>query len=292
MERAPRALAALMVVAQLAPAIARADDQSEAKALFSRGVDAYGRGKYDAALEAFKASYRLRAVPVVLFNIAETYVALDAFDDAMTYLGLLEASTPVDSVDSAQRDQVAQLRERIKRASGTLRVIAPEGATVVVDGRDGGVAALRPVFLPAGQHTLSVSHPDFAPMQQRVRVAAGEAALVDAKLPPKPRDANVRVVVRPDATVLVDGRTPQSQRRDGSAVVFTVRPGWHELSVAKPGMTSFEAVLDFKPGDSHEVRATLLPSQPRPFTSSPAFWAGVGIVAGGLLGYALARSTQ
>ena len=282
----------MLVAAQLAPAIAHADDPSDARALFSRGVDAYGRGKYDVALEAFKGSYRLRAVPVVLFNIAETYVALDAFDDAMTYLGLLEASAPVDAVDSAQRDQVAQLRERIKRASGTLRVLAPEGATVVIDGRDGGVAALRPVFLPAGQHTLSISHPDFSPLQQRVRVAAGEAALVEAKLPPKPRDANVRVVVRPEATVLVDGRTPTNQRRDGSAVIFSVRPGWHELSVSRPGMTSFEAVLDLRPGDSHEIRATLLPSQPRPFTSSPWFWAGVGVLAGGVLGYTLAKSAQ
>ena len=288
---APRALAAVLALAHLAPSVALADDAGEARAQFQRGVEAYGKQRYDTALEAFKASYRMRAVPVVLLNIAETYTALDAFDDAMTYLGLLEASAPADATDVAQREQVAQLRERIKRASGTLRITgAPEAATVIVDGRDLSIATLRPAFLGAGSHAISVSHPEFAPFQQRVSVASGAAATVDAKLQPRPHDATVRVIVKPEATVLVDGRAPPNARREGAAVVFTVPSGPHEISAQRAGMTSFEASLELRPGDVREMRATLLPGA-KP-AISPWLWVGIGVVAGSFLGFVVARSTQ
>lgn len=284
----------LLLLAELAPGVAHADtpEQIEAKQRFSRGVEAFSKGKYDAAIEEFKASYRLRAVPVVLFNLAESYTALDAFDEAMTYVGLYTVSAPTESLDAGQREQLSQLRERIRRASGTIRIVdAPEGASVLIDGRDASAAMVRPVYVAAGTHVVSVTHADFAPFRKSLKVDVGEAEVLKPELLARPRDATVRVVSTPgDATVLIDGRAPAQAQRKGGTTIAAVRPGWHEISVRKPGMTAVDAVFEVRAGETRELSAGLLPSPPPTILRSPWFWAGVGLVAGGVVGYTVAKT--
>jgi hypothetical protein len=270
------------------PALGQSGD---ARAQFSRGVEAYGKGHYEAALDAFKASYRIRAVPVVLFNIAETYTALDRFDDAMTYLNLYSEGIPQDTLDAAQREQLSQLQQRIRKATGTLRILeAPEGATVLVDGKDQSAAALRPVYVAVGQHTLAVTHPDHGPWRRSVQVDPGESEVLRVELVPRPRDATLRVVVAPqDASVLIDGGTPSSPTRERGGVVFNLRPGWHEVSLRKPGMTSVDTVLELRAGETREVSAELLKGSPPSALRSPWLWGGVGLFVGAFVGYQLAR---
>jgi hypothetical protein len=276
----------------MTPLAAHADASSDAKAHFNRGVELFGKGSYESSLEEFKTSYRIRAVPVVLFNIAETYTALDRFDDAMTYLGLFNASTPADTLEPAQRDQVQELTARIRKATGTVRVVdAPEGASVAVDGKELPGALARPAYVAAGTHVIAVTHPDFQPWRRSFHVDAGDAAALKAELVPRPRDAQVRVIVSPrDANVSLDGRAPPStSKKDGTAFVMPVHPGWHEILVSKPGMTSIDTVLELRAGETREVSAELFKGTKPSFLESPWLWAGVGIVVGGFVGYAIAK---
>ena len=285
-----------MLVSLSAPALARADtpQQIEARARFSRGVDAFARGSFDQAVHDFKASYQLRAVPIALFNIAESYTALDRFDEAVAYLELFTAAVPAETLEPAQRDQVAQLTQRIRKASGTVRVVeAPEGSSVTVDGRDTPAALLRPVYVPVGRHAVVVNHPDFTAFRQAVQVATGDGWVLKAVMPARPRDATLRVLITPrDALVLVDGKAASGGRREGAATVLSLRPGLHELAVRKPGMTSFETTMELRSGESREVSSELLASPRAGILRSPWFWAGVGVIAGGAIGFGVARATQ
>jgi hypothetical protein len=83
---------------------------------------------------------------------------------------LIEAlSAKEDAVQSGAGEALA----RIGVALGTLRLRIRPWAEVTVDGKPAGTTPLRALRLPAGEHTVGLRHPGYAPVDRRVVVRPG-----------------------------------------------------------------------------------------------------------------------
>src|SRR5690349_19002839 len=84
------AVAALATSAAAAPVLAQPrrgqpedTGTTEARRHFETGAALFQARNYDGALAEFEESYRIRAVPVVLFNIAQTLKLLERYEEAI-----------------------------------------------------------------------------------------------------------------------------------------------------------------------------------------------------------------
>ena len=130
----------------LGSATALADERSEARAHFKRGMAAIADGQYEAGIEDLKQAYEILPHPNVLFNIARAYVDVGDLENAVIYYRRYLEGAPKD------RDEVAQvvlnLEARIRKQQAQLletqqAQAAPPPAAVapVATGAAGGPGA-------------------------------------------------------------------------------------------------------------------------------------------------------
>lgn len=204
------AVLVLFVTIGLGSRAAGADDEAaRARARFEHGTELFDEGNLDGALVEFEASFALRPVPVVLFNIAQTHKLLFRYQDAIEayrrYLSL--------GGDTIPADRVAEVRttiERLERSMGTLVVeCAPAGARVSVDGRPVGTAPLGALPFAAGARRVEVAVDGRLPAVRDVELSAGTVE---------------RLCLRPGpATAAVDARagdgTGSTARQGGGSIL-------------------------------------------------------------------------
>ena len=90
--------------------------------------------------------------------------------------GFFPDDTDATAVDGRLIAVEIQLRER----PGTLRIHAPGGAAVAIDGKPVGVAPLAPLDVPAGKHFIAVTARGHEAFSQEVAVARGQSVAIDA----------------------------------------------------------------------------------------------------------------
>ena len=97
----PRICAAIVVLALLPGAVAFADERndSEAKALFIAGRDAFEAGRFETALDQWQKAYELSRRPGLQHNIGLAHDRLRHDDQALTAFKAYLAEVP----DSANR---------------------------------------------------------------------------------------------------------------------------------------------------------------------------------------------
>lgn len=138
-----------------AAGVATAQDQDGdelARSLFLEGAQRYQAGDYQAAANAFEASYAERPVPVVLFNLAQALRFLDRPTEAVeAFQQYLQSEDTIPEERAAAIDvAIAELESQLAMVS--LHV-TPAGAHVSVDGRDLGQAPLpEAVRVDPGSH--------------------------------------------------------------------------------------------------------------------------------------------
>jgi hypothetical protein len=123
------------------PAQAQKRDMEDARAAFAEGKQLFEEQRPADAAAAFREAYRLSPSWKIFYNIgqceaaARRYgLALEAFERYLAEGG--------DEVDAARRDEVLAEVERLRKMVGTVSISAPDGATVLVDGVERGVAPL------------------------------------------------------------------------------------------------------------------------------------------------------
>jgi hypothetical protein len=137
-ERAAVALG-LALTAMLLPregAAQPADEGAAARAAFERARTSVQRERYAEAALDFEESYRLRPVPVVLYNLAGAYERMGrirmSIETYTRYLATAGASLPSERIRFVQ-DALVRLRELLC----TVRITpSPATASISVDGRD------------------------------------------------------------------------------------------------------------------------------------------------------------
>jgi iron complex outermembrane receptor protein len=108
------ALAAIL----LAPGAARADERTEARAHFKKGMTAIAEGHYDVGVEELKAAYAILPHPNVLFNIARAYVDMGDLQNAIDYYRRYLDGGPKDRDEVAAT--VASLEARLRKQQAAL----------------------------------------------------------------------------------------------------------------------------------------------------------------------------
>ena len=116
-----RTVGCLLFVALILGATgARADERTEARAHFKKGMTAIADGRYDLGIDELKKAYAILPHPNVLYNIARAYVDTGDLENAIAYFTrYLEGSPPdqdevkrtVASLDARLRRQQAQVLE-------------------------------------------------------------------------------------------------------------------------------------------------------------------------------------
>ena len=144
----------------------------------------------------------------------------------------------------------------------TVRTTVP-GSTVSLDGVPRGAGPVTVKDLTPGPHTIAVTAPGRAPMQQTVNLTAGkeEALTLDAapfpKLTIEVEQEGVNVELDGQPIGLLGPATP--------ATIENLNPGAHRLKATKDGKTQ-EAALDLKPGQAETAIAW------KKFVWPPAGW--------------------
>ncbi len=143
-----------------------------ARAAFDRGVTEVDAGHHAVAAVAFEESYRLRPVPVVLYNLARVYESLgrlrqarDTYERYLREGGAGVAEERRRTVEASVSRLTTEIPQLVVRAT-------PSDARVEVDGRVerpvGGVLLLDP-----GNHGIVVSADGYASERRELRLDVG-----------------------------------------------------------------------------------------------------------------------
>jgi hypothetical protein len=162
----------------------------EAASHFGRGVAHADNGAWNEAAAEFQAAYT--AVPhfSVLYNLGQSYLAIDRPVEALNALEryLDEGGNQVPpSRRSRVEGQLATLRGRV----ATLQLtVAPVDARLAIDGRE--IPRLATADTPSlahllpGMHTISASRDGHEPRERRVQLEAGQTFALELMLVPLP----------------------------------------------------------------------------------------------------------
>lgn len=277
------ATAALMVVVcAWGPARALAQtQQTEARALFERGMEHAASEQWVQALEAFEASVQRYDRPSTHLNIASVMLRLGRHIDARDNMRALLSREDLSADDRERADAL------LTRAVDGIRTVAlrvePADASVRVDGAlVTGEGSERALELDPGTHRLELSAQGYAPQTRELSVTVRD---VEVSLRPVPATLSVRSSVD-DATIAIDGEVAGA-----GAVELEVSPGRHELVVTAEAHDRYERWLTLSAGQRLDVVASLSRSEAGDLLADPWFW-GIGsavvlIAAGLTIGLAL-----
>ena len=154
---------------------------------YAKGLELVQQGDYPKALQEFNTAYDTSPYFAVLYNIAQTLIALDQPLEAATtlsrYLKEGKDRIPSDRIDHV-KDQIALLETFL----GVLYVSTdPPGALITVDDRAIGRTPLgEPVRLAAGTCSISATLDDGRRVERSVTIGQGTRNHVALQLPPPP----------------------------------------------------------------------------------------------------------
>lgn len=272
----------------------------QARTFFNAGAQAYEKGNYPAAIQAFEAAYALVKRPTLMFSIAQAqrhqyYLDKDravldaAIESYHAYLKL--------APDGNRRGDVAEALAELEPLRAKLAAADPaeapapaqttppktrlmvstttRGARVSVDGGKQGEMPLIAEVKP-GKHRIQVTADGYFPEERQVSAAEGGVVALD--IPLRPRPATLTVTTAPGADVSVDGRlvgvTPL-------AAPLRVEPGRHLIAVSKNGHRPYVEELELGNGEQREL-SPAMEQTPQRIASHVLLGAGIaGIAAGG-----------
>jgi hypothetical protein len=174
--RAARLLPAVALM--VLPAIAYAQAQTAAQALFDDGRRLLKEGNVPAACAKFAESQRLEPAGGTLMNLAscharsgKTATAWLEFTDALTQA---TRDGREDRVQEAKR-QLAELEPQLARITVTVDPTAPKSIEVLLDGTRLGAGAWGTALpVDPGDHEVSASAPGFVTFRTHATIASKE----------------------------------------------------------------------------------------------------------------------
>ncbi len=236
------------------PRAARADDATEAKLRFDRGVAFIESGKVRQALDEFFVSNRLSPNPTATYNIAACLEALERLEEAYsTYSAYLEGFGLGEEERRSGAAAVARIVPKVARLSV---VSTPPGASIFVDRTNLGQYGVTPRTLAhePGQRVVIATLPGHHRAEARVVLTRGQ-------------QTHVKLVFKPiEATVQVGSAPPGAQIRlgasDGAVVASTpaelrLPVGERRIFLALDGYEPRREVIDVVEGGTPALEVTL-----------------------------------
>ena len=188
--------------------------------------------EYERALVTLTEAFALEPSSKIMFNIAMCEKALNRHTDAVVSFRRFQALEQNDPSDSAVMSDLAEeaLNELLSLVASVRIVDAPDDADVRIDGRHLGTASLRdPLYLMPGNHTVTVTKDDFAPIEIDITAVGGAALTVRADLKSALSGIFVTCSV-PNGQVSIDGENKGTCSYEGDLL-----PGLHVVTISAPG---------------------------------------------------------
>jgi hypothetical protein len=174
---------------------------------------------------------------------------------------------------------------KLRGSLGSLAVHSdPEGAHVLLDGRDYGLTPTTIDPVKPGSHSVRLSKDGFSDVLQAVVVEPGDAASLDASLVVEGGLLEIKPNPR-NGTVFVNG----VEIGVGRQVIGPVKPGMYSIRVTASGHTDFIQPAQVDVGSKTRVAARLQAfdyqgptgggggaTALKPVHQRPGFWAGIG----------------
>lgn len=235
--------------ALVAPPLAHADANSEARVFFERanrqlaaGLRLRGARRQSAledALDSYVSSLRIVRSRNAVFNAGVTLQELGRAEDAFDYF--IEY-TRMPGLTDAERADVAQRIDSMRPHLALIVVNSVPPAEVRVDRRDLAVRGTTPIefAVAPGPHVVYLSAAGHEDREMNVTASTGETARVLVQLTARP--GSLRVLAPSGATVTLDG----SAFAPGTAVA--VPAGTHALRVMLAGRVFTERSVEILPG--------------------------------------------
>ncbi|MCA9609007.1 MAG: PEGA domain-containing protein [Myxococcales bacterium] len=251
------ALVLVLLGAQL-PAVARADDASEARFFDQLARRAFDHGDYRTALEDFLLAYTAAESSALAFNIAVCADLVGESRMAFTYFQrfLDDAEAPAE-----RRARAVAALERLRPR---LRVVTvrsePPGATVYLDTEERGTFGRTPLEValePDQAHVLVLHLDGHLDAREPVAAAVTSGGAIVVRL--VPRAGQVFVDVRPeDATVSVLRGEELVAEREGDGP-FELPVGRYRLRVAGAGHVTSDRLITVTEDTEQAVSVELTP---------------------------------
>jgi outer membrane receptor for ferrienterochelin and colicins len=217
---------------------------------------AYARGDYRAALQAFLQADAVTPSPRSSYNIG--LCAHLAAEPGLAY-AYFERYLAGPDHDAGRRADAARRMQALQSSLALVRVESdPPGATIVVDRAELGDYGTTPRTVPLapGEHRVELSLEGHHPASTSVAAVRGE--LGEATLRLEPRTGSLETRVQPASAELElsrDGK-PLSLRRSG-AVKLAV--GRYLLRAKAPGHLPAETDVTIREAETSAVELALLP---------------------------------
>jgi len=157
------------------------DGNAEAREAYMIARDLFEAGEYSAASLEFRRAYSMMPSWKILYNIGQCEAASKRYGMALEALQeyLVKGG---DDIEVEREEQVISEIEKLKIKTGSIKVIAPDGSTVVIGEFERGVTPLPGrIKVSAGVlHKLVVSKDDIVLLERQIRVDSEETITVDA----------------------------------------------------------------------------------------------------------------
>lgn len=142
--------------------------------LASRGKIEEAFTRFEAALAEYEAAYQAYPDPQIFFPIAQAEQRLGRFLDALQHYQELLAES--QGVSDELRDQVkVHLDEVRKNLAALVLEVTPDGASILVDGKEAGRSPLdQPIFVEPGKHSYEVTLEGYRAAEGALDLAPGK----------------------------------------------------------------------------------------------------------------------
>jgi len=206
-----RGLVGLLALCAVAAAAHADQVVDSSRSHFDRGRALHDEGRYEEAIEEFKAAYQLNPNPNALYNIGQAYERLLEYAASVEWFERYLKEAPPDAPSRAiVENRLRVLRGLPARISVTT---FPEHVHATLRGGAGTFEADTPTLfkVPAGAYTLELAQPGWDPESHAVSAELGQPYFYQWRL--KRSTAPLTVFTRPrGARVFLDdklvGETP------------------------------------------------------------------------------------
>ena len=163
---------------------AHADEATEARFHFQRGVSLISKGKVQSALEQFLISNRLVKNPNAVFNAAKCFEHMKNYNEAYAlYSEYLQFNlTPAERIEGEKK-----LKEIESKVAAVTISTFPEGAEIFIDRKELGSWGMTPrlIAVPPGEHEVFLEYKGHYVESFKIKAELGEMKNFHADLKAK-----------------------------------------------------------------------------------------------------------
>jgi hypothetical protein len=170
----------------------------EARDRFSRGVQLFHEGSFEASLAEFQKAYQLAPSYRLHYNIAQVQYELHDYVESLRAFWKYLAQGGNDVAPARRTEVEGEIKKLEKRVAFLSITSTVDGAQIAVDGVPMGISPFSaPVLVNPGARRVTATKAGFVPAQSAVTAAGGERLQVALQLSAQPPLGGITLLPRP-----------------------------------------------------------------------------------------------